>query len=162
MKCETCGKDNHNTVDCVKNAKTLLSSEIKHQEELGKLEHANLTHRLETIENSHTAQVKSRDEQIKTLHKSLDDKTNHVSRKIDDKFKFSLILASVVLASMGTYIVSGDAQLKDALQIEFNIRTDALEKEIDILRVDIKELEEYKSDMEIKIAILEGEHKGHD
>jgi len=162
MSCEKCGKENHTTANCMNGSKDLFKNELRHQEEIGKLEHTNFAHRVDTIENSHLASVKSRDEQIKTLTKSIDDKTNHVSKKIDDKFKFSLILASVVLASMGTYIINGDMQLKDALHTEFNIRTDALEKEIDILRFDLAELENDNSELETKIAIIEGIHKGHD
>ena len=60
MSCQTCGKDNHTTEQCMKSTKNSLSREIEYQEEIGKLEHANLLHRLETIETTHAKSIKSR------------------------------------------------------------------------------------------------------
>lgn len=154
MKCSNCGKESNGTNG--NGSKALIDNEFKHQEELGKLEHANLKHRIETIETTHTAQVKARDVEIRLLHARIGEKDDTINKKLDDKFKFSLLILFIILTPIGSYSIASNSMLDDKITSQFEGIFISLEKEIDLVRENVKSNTEKVGSVGERIALIEG------
>ena len=132
--CSDCGKEGCKIH--LNGGRVILQNEIKHQTQVGEIQHQHIGHRIETLEKDLKVQTKNSAE----------------------KFKLVLIVMALVMAPIGSYSVSGDLSLDGKFQKQFENIIKTTDKDIDKLETNILLLESQVTLLREKIASLEAQN----